>query len=493
MDIYTRIDGVASSQAIDTSGEIVDLKGLDISSLIGGPFTWEHNNQTPATVVGKILDARKIFSLSDCENDRHRYFWNKCRIPFLYVMGRLFDDKKPSAKEVAALFKDDAEHPEEQDIIGFSIEGSKISKTGSVVDRSIARRVTCTVVPCNKQCIAEVLPIVDKVKSDDLSTLFKCEMQLFSFEPSYVELLEKKDAHGEPLSKPYSSEAQRRWAHTAAGKKALGGEAGVHEWDEATKGKKLPEKVGKKEDMKKDVGTGGGAFIGSQLAMSEMKKDEAHGWSKPRTKPRGLDAGVYLLHPKLGTLSISKHPETGDYHVKHNKAHKGSFKTSKDTAKFVHDYMNATGRGKVDMPKSEDMNKALTAGSMMAAPGSLVGGAALGKESLERRSQNVNSLRKKEKSHWFNRADEAYQSWPDRENFREYMKKRMPHLADGEVDSIGRILALKKNRQREGQLSKMFASHYIKSEKEMDKGTDVMMASEEMEKYLMQSEDKKKA
>jgi hypothetical protein len=44
---------------------------------------------------------------------------------------------------------------------------------------------------------------------------------------------------------PYRSESQRRWAHTAAGKKALGGEAGVHEWDEATKGKKLPEKVEK--------------------------------------------------------------------------------------------------------------------------------------------------------------------------------------------------------------------------------------------------------
>lgn len=62
-----------------------------------------------------------------------------------------------------------------------------------------------------------------------------------------VETSEKFD----PLMKPYKSDAQRRWAHTEAGKKALGGEAGVHEWDEATKGKKLPEKVAKSEDMKK--------------------------------------------------------------------------------------------------------------------------------------------------------------------------------------------------------------------------------------------------
>jgi hypothetical protein len=60
-----------------------------------------------------------------------------------------------------------------------------------------------------------------------------------------------EECEAPPLTKPYSSEAQRRWAHTSAGKKALGGEAGVHEWDEATKGKKLPEKVGKAETLEK--------------------------------------------------------------------------------------------------------------------------------------------------------------------------------------------------------------------------------------------------
>jgi hypothetical protein len=42
---------------------------------------------------------------------------------------------------------------------------------------------------------------------------------------------------------PYTSDAQRKWAHTPAGTKALGGTAKVKEWDSATKGKKLPEKV----------------------------------------------------------------------------------------------------------------------------------------------------------------------------------------------------------------------------------------------------------
>jgi hypothetical protein len=41
---------------------------------------------------------------------------------------------------------------------------------------------------------------------------------------------------------PYQSQAQRRWAHTKQGTKDLGGAAKVKEWDQASKGKSLPEK-----------------------------------------------------------------------------------------------------------------------------------------------------------------------------------------------------------------------------------------------------------
>lgn len=44
---------------------------------------------------------------------------------------------------------------------------------------------------------------------------------------------------------PYKSESQRKWAHTASGIKALGGKAKVAEWDAASKGKKLPNKLKK--------------------------------------------------------------------------------------------------------------------------------------------------------------------------------------------------------------------------------------------------------
>ena len=49
---------------------------------------------------------------------------------------------------------------------------------------------------------------------------------------------------------PYKSNAQRKWAHTPAGEKALGGPEKVKEWDQASEGKKLPEKVAKKAPKK---------------------------------------------------------------------------------------------------------------------------------------------------------------------------------------------------------------------------------------------------
>lgn len=89
----------------------------------------------------------------------------------------------------------------------------------------------------------------------------------------------------EILTKPYVSDAQRKWAHTAEGTKALGGDSHVHEWDEATKGKKLPEHVKKEELGKlapptsKEKGVNrpiaGTSHMGIQ-ASNESKKAVAH-------------------------------------------------------------------------------------------------------------------------------------------------------------------------------------------------------------------------
>lgn len=45
---------------------------------------------------------------------------------------------------------------------------------------------------------------------------------------------------------PFKSQAQRKWAYTKEGTKALGGKEKVAEWERATKGK-LPKKAPKKK------------------------------------------------------------------------------------------------------------------------------------------------------------------------------------------------------------------------------------------------------
>lgn len=46
---------------------------------------------------------------------------------------------------------------------------------------------------------------------------------------------------------PWKSEQQRKWGHTPAGTKALGGKKAVQEWEKATGNKKLPKVVPKKK------------------------------------------------------------------------------------------------------------------------------------------------------------------------------------------------------------------------------------------------------
>jgi 8-oxo-dGTP pyrophosphatase MutT (NUDIX family)/GNAT superfamily N-acetyltransferase len=71
-----------------------------------------------------------------------------------------------------------------------------------------------------------------------------------SYYRKYIAPMKKTEVN-EPLMKPYESESQRRWAHTEAGKEALGGEKVVEHWDEATRGKKLPEKKLSVDEIRK--------------------------------------------------------------------------------------------------------------------------------------------------------------------------------------------------------------------------------------------------
>jgi hypothetical protein len=124
--------------------------------------------------------------------------------------------------------------------------------------------------------------------------------------------------HGKkPLMKPYVSEAQRRWAHTPSGKKALGGNAGVHEWDEATKGKKLPEKVMEKGALKNAgiaLGMAGALASPSHVSDAKTRAPASIQHSKPKSSYDHKKMLRAIASVESGDKTNVKHAAMGGMH-----------------------------------------------------------------------------------------------------------------------------------------------------------------------------------
>lgn len=386
----TFIDGIGQCEVVDKSGELVDLKGHDISSLDkSGVFNWEHKSDTPATLVGKILESKKIYSKADCENERHLRWWNECKIPYLYVMGELLDDYTDSAKECAGQMKYSQDHPGQSPLLGFSIEGSEIPNTrkGMVITRSIARKCTLTASPCNSMCRAEIfIPKNKKSKvKDDFDELFKSKEEVITL---------FKSGEGEKLYEQY---------------------------------------LAKKESEPKGV---------------------PHGWTPSVTQHKRVGTITSLTHPEHGMVSVHKNPKTSKYEVNHAgrtagiKGKKGIFDDQKQAVGHMQKYVHALHNGSVlgrtmHAPDATDIKKAISAGSYNAAPSTLVNGAAYQSESMP------------SKKDWNKQSKDDYENWSHKDKFESFMKARMPHLADGEIRAIGRVVALKKNLDLEKAIANL--------------------------------------
>lgn len=157
------IDGALGSECIDSSGEVLDVEGADISDLEEGRgvLNYEHQNAEDEDkegkkanqgqeIVGKILSAKKIFKETDCENARQRLFWKKIKHPYIYGVCRLYDGAgHEGAKALAAQIRDHVANSEPI-LVRFSVEGSTLEKEGNILKRSVIRRVALTLKPCNR-------------------------------------------------------------------------------------------------------------------------------------------------------------------------------------------------------------------------------------------------------------------------------------------------------------------------------------------------------
>lgn len=407
----TFIHGVASCSAIDTSAEVIDIAGLDISSLAKtGTITFEHNMakeptgksfqlNIPCQIVGKIVQAKKIFSEKDCDTESERYFWNKTKLSYVYIIAELLDDYTASAKEVAGMFRYSKDHPGQSAILGFSVEGGEIpgTRSGVVVKRSIARKTTLTTAPCNKLCIAEIYDAkMDSQVKDDFESLFKTEtmaIELFKSDQGY----------------------------------------------------KMYERfLAKREET--DL-------------MKAEPKGIPHGWTPSAAQHPKLGTVVSISHPQHGTVSVYKNPENSQYEVKHAgklagvKGTKGSFGTNAEAISHAQKFVHGLHSGKIlgrditsmsSNPKGF-LGKSLDAGSGNAAPTALSGGAVY-------QTENLGS---KKKTDWNKRAKQEYDQWPQKEKFESFMKARLPHLHEGEIRAIGRVISLNKSLDFESALDKL--------------------------------------
>lgn len=163
------IDMCAGSELKDTQGETLSVEGADISDLEAGKGRFNDNHGKGFfNSLGRVTEAKKILKAEDCETERHKYYWDKIKAPYIYVRGKLYDDEDhPNAKAAAAIMRNI--HREDAPLsMKASVEGGVISrgiKDSTRLARTKIHSVALTFTPANNATLVEPLDL-DKSYSD---------------------------------------------------------------------------------------------------------------------------------------------------------------------------------------------------------------------------------------------------------------------------------------------------------------------------------------
>src|SRR5688500_5534694 len=155
------IDMIAGSQLRDTQGEMLSVDGADIADLqIGRGRLNDNHGKGFFNSIGKVTSAKKIFGPEDCEDDRHKYYWEKVKSPFIYVRGFLYDDEDhPNARAAAAILRNI--HKSDCPLkLKASVEGGVIArglKDSNLLARTKIHSVALTFTPANQNTLVEPL------------------------------------------------------------------------------------------------------------------------------------------------------------------------------------------------------------------------------------------------------------------------------------------------------------------------------------------------
>jgi hypothetical protein len=165
------MEGVLGSEAIDTAGERLIVKGCDISDLEEGKclLNTEHKNPEDIdpenkelvgfqTIVGRVVTAKKIFDKNDCATERELAAFNKIQAPLIYGTLEIYDgpDAPENAKALSGLIKMFSQDPSGPKI-ACSVEGSTLQRNGNVLERTVIRRIAMTVKPANRTAYVDLV------------------------------------------------------------------------------------------------------------------------------------------------------------------------------------------------------------------------------------------------------------------------------------------------------------------------------------------------
>ena len=159
----------AGSELKDTQGETLSVDGADISDLENGTGRFNDNHGKGFfNSLGIVTEAKKIFKSEDCENDRHKYYWEKIKAPFVYAKGYLHNDEDhPNAKAAAAIIRNI--HRNDVPLkMKASVEGGVLArgiKDSTRLARTKIHSVALTFTPANNATLVEPLN-VDKSLAD---------------------------------------------------------------------------------------------------------------------------------------------------------------------------------------------------------------------------------------------------------------------------------------------------------------------------------------
>lgn len=153
-------DAIGGSELRDTQGEMLSVEGADISELEAGRGRLNDNHGKGFfNSIGKITAAKKIFSLEDCTDPRHEYYWNKIKAPYIYIRGEMYDSDHPNAKAAAAILRNI--HKSDNPLkMKCSVEGGVIAR--GVADptrlaRTKIHSLAATFTPANQATLMEPL------------------------------------------------------------------------------------------------------------------------------------------------------------------------------------------------------------------------------------------------------------------------------------------------------------------------------------------------